>query len=91
MTGKRNFKQLISPKEIVELCRTEGTCEEMFTAREIMKEYEKAVPDKRDYNWWFCCMLATIYEGGRIQGIREERQRIRDKRSVHIMNRKDIE
>lgn len=92
MIGKRYFDELITAKEVVELCSKNGTIDEMMQARAIFEEYERTVPkEPKDPNWWFYCMLATIYEGGRIQGIREERQRIRDKRTVHIMNRKDIE
>lgn len=92
MIGKRYFDELITAKEVVQICKKYGTFDEMVRARAIFKEYERTVPKvPKDPSWWFYCMLASVYNGGRIQGIREERQRIREKRTVHIMNRKDIE
>ena len=75
MTGKRQFPELITAAEAVKLGREEGTRESIDRAVQIVNEWQKAkqFPDSPGYDYW--CMLATIYDAGRIQGIREERKR----------------
>lgn len=74
MIGKKTTKLLISPEEIVEICDKAGTIDSIDIARAVEKAYLalNSVTSDKDC-WLYYCLIATIYDAGRIQGIREER------------------
>lgn len=75
MVGKRDFPELITPQEAAELCSSYGTTESMERGRNIAEAVRQS-ESKKSYNdphWVYYVSLGTIYEAGRIQGIREER------------------
>lgn len=78
MVGKRDFPELITPQEAAELCSHYGTTESMERGRNIaeaVKQRENKDGHNNPYwqSWVYNITLGTIYEAGRIQGIREER------------------
>lgn len=75
MVGKRDFPELITPQEAAELCSSYGTTECITRGRSIAEAVSQR-ESKNSYNdphWVYYVSLGTIYEAGRIQGIREER------------------
>ena len=76
MVGKRDFPELITPQEAAELCARYGTTECIERGRNIaeaVKQRETESGWNNDPYWIYYVSLGTIYEAGRIQGIREER------------------
>ena len=73
---KRNIPELITPAEAVSLTREYATSQEILAVIEIEREYrkhpERNAKNPRDL---YMILLTTCYNAGRIQGIREERQR----------------
>lgn len=82
MTGKRQQPIMITAEEAVKLGREQGSTNSIDRAVEIVQEWQKApqFPDSPAYDYW--CMLATIYDAGRIQGMRAERQRRNGKKVI---------
>lgn len=81
MIGKKNERPLyITAQEIAEITDRAGTVDSIMIADEIqaavLKLQEGKVTDRR---WLYSLIIAAIYDGGRIQGIREERARAKEK------------
>lgn len=80
MIGKRQAPALITTEEAIQLSFRAGTHESIERSYPLFKAYiEEAL--KRGYSGEFAilCALATVYDAGRIQGIREERKARLDK------------
>lgn len=79
MIGRGNTPQLITAEEAVAISLRAGTTEEIHRAVEIAAEYQKREPtliaERGDTFYRAACLYATIWEAGRIQGIREERSK----------------
>ena len=76
MIEKKNTKEMITAQEIVAICDKAGTIDSIDRARAIEQAFlELNKDDNTDSKWKYYCMLAAIYDGGRIQGIREEKAR----------------
>lgn len=73
MITKRVFEKMITAEEAAELAKNYSTLDDLFTADEIYKAAMKG--RSRDTKWEIMCSLAAVYIAGRVQGIREERQR----------------
>lgn len=75
MIGKRDFPELITPQEIAELCSSYGTTESIERSMNIVQavRQRESKDSRNDPHWVYYVVLGTIYEAGRIQGIREER------------------
>lgn len=77
MIGKKEVPIMISAEEIVSICDNAGTIDSIDMAIAIEREFRKLESSQtcNDQKWNYYRMLATIYDAGRIQGIREERKR----------------
>ena len=77
MIEKKDHPLLISAEEVAEICGKAGTTESIDRALNIIAACKKcAVPSNAfGLTWERLCLIASIYDGGRIQGIREERAR----------------
>ena len=71
--------ELITPQEAAALSDKFGTNDDIYRADDIYKEFMKLKSSESDNLWKFLCAIGTIYTAGRIQGIREERRKKRDK------------
>lgn len=68
--------ELITPQEITAIMKRAGTVGDIERAAAIAREYIKVTgitTFKNDHALHYRCMLATIYQAGRIQGIREQK------------------
>lgn len=76
----RSIPELITPAEAVSLSLQYGTSQEALIVHDIAKEWDKRSETKLKHHidryYW---LLATCYSAGRIQGIREERSRRKQK------------
>lgn len=84
MIGKRDESQMITAKEAVTISLKAGTVNSMERALDIIDTLRATAPKFRAWivcgdKWSFYVALGTIYEAGRIQGIREERARAKEK------------
>ena len=78
MIGNGKAQLLISPQEAITIARKFGTVDTIDIALELCKEWNSQTSTDiwtghRDFS--FMCMLSAIFDAGRIQGIREERQK----------------
>jgi len=78
-------ERMVNPERFIQVYRRCTTAEAVFRADEIAREYRSQSPEQfivmsEDCMW----LLGAIYEAGRIQGKREERQR-RHERSMSQM------
>lgn len=75
MKNKNGYPELIKPQEVLDLSHT-FTTQSVHMAKDIADLFEKE--EGRSYvaidDWKFYCMISAIWEAGRINGIREERQ-----------------
>lgn len=71
--------ELIAPQEAAALSAKFGTTNDIYRANDIYKEFMKLKDSESDNCWKFLRAIAAIYTAGRIQGIREERRKKRDK------------
>ena len=75
--------QMITAEEAVAISLRAGTLTACNRALEIAVEYERQKPpivDKcEDETFKAACLYATIWEAGRIQGIREERSKKKER------------
>lgn len=74
MIGKQDTPQLITAQEAVKLSRRAGTIDSLELARNIAIEWKRTSDGNNDPIFNYLCMLGAIYDAGRIQGIREQRQ-----------------
>lgn len=79
MIQRTTLPELIAPQEAAALSAKFGTTDDIFRAEEIYNEFLKLKGAENDTRWKFLCAISTIYIAGRIQGIREERRKKRDK------------
>lgn len=77
--SKRPPAELISPQEAVALALKFATTQSAYIAEDIEREYMKQTSAEQSPRWRYGWLLATLYNAGRIQGIREERQRRKPK------------
>ena len=79
MIEKKHTKELITPEEIVSITGRAGTIDSINRARDIEQAFLELNKgsDCSGNKWTYYCLLSAIYDGGRIQGIREERARKR--------------
>ncbi|WP_405344632.1 hypothetical protein [Ruminococcus sp.] len=80
MIGKNSAPVLVDIKEDTRIARDYGTVDTVTLAIAIYNEVLKTrigKPDEQDYKWQRACALATVFDVGRMQGIREERTRRR--------------
>lgn len=75
MIQKQKAEIMITAEEVVEIFRRAGTVESLQRARDIEQAYTKLnnIENEPDLTWYKYGLLAAVYDGGRIQGIREER------------------
>lgn len=81
MTGKIPFIQLIEPAEAMEMFKY-ASVQEMETAIKLRNFYRMKRGRDNDNLWDAASLLSFVYGTGRIQGMREERAR-RKERSNH--------
>ena len=68
--------ELVNPETFVPLYLHHATIGAIERSRKIQEEYIRQDPWKdADPEWWFASMLGAVYEAGRVQGKREERER----------------
>ena len=72
---KSNPPQLVTPEEAVKLSLAFSGVDTAAIAMEIAKEYYRCTPDIKDGLFKLGFLYSTLYEAGRLQGIREERRR----------------
>ena len=72
MTGKAPIQQLIAPAEAMELFRYAST-QEMHIAKDLHDFYMAQKGRHSDRLWDMLSLLSFIYDTGRVQGMREER------------------
>lgn len=78
MICKGIIQPLISPQETITLLRENGTVDTIDIAIKLCYEWRRqtsAELQKGSEDFNFACMLAALFDAGRIQGIREERQK----------------
>jgi hypothetical protein len=83
MIEKKETPIMIVPAEIVEICDRAGTIDSIDMAILIERSFRELESTKacHDWKWNYYRLLSTLYDVGRIQGIREERARKNSKRS----------
>lgn len=81
MIEKNSPKELISAEEVALVCKRAGTLDSIYRAIDIEKEVWKLNEHEKDLLWLRRKILAAIYDGGRMQGIREERARQKAKKA----------
>lgn len=81
MIGKKNDRPLyITAQEIAEITDRAGTIDSIMIADEIQAAVLKLQGGKTtSRRWLYSLIIAAIYDGGRIQGIREERAKAKEK------------
>lgn len=67
--------ELITPEEAVKIIKPNGTLEAMIRALAVAEQYNSAAARFFCCDWELARILALVYDTGRIQGIREQRQR----------------
>lgn len=77
--SKRTITPLITPAEAVKLSLMFSTCQTAYIADDIKEEFMSQTSGEMDGRFRLGWLLSTLYEAGRIQGIREERQRRKPK------------
>lgn len=77
MIEKTDTRLLISPDEVVKICDRAGTIDSIDIAKDIEDAFLElnSTKSESDKKWLYYKLLATIYDGGRMQGIREMRNR----------------
>jgi len=74
MKNKNGYAELITPQEVLDLSHT-FTTQSIHIAKDIADFHEQKKGNSCVIldDWNFYCMLSAIWEAGRINGIREER------------------
>lgn len=78
MTGKAPIQQLITPAEAMELFKYAGVCE-MYIAKDLHDFYRAQRGKHSDSLWDMISLLSFIYNTGRVQGMREERAKRKER------------
>lgn len=71
-------KSLVTPEEAILLADHRGISD-MFICDEILNIYNATIAKESNALWCKMWLLATIWNAGRVQGIREERKKRRRK------------
>ncbi|WP_028518155.1 hypothetical protein [Ruminococcus flavefaciens] len=89
MIEKKNTPIMIVPEEIVSICDRAGTIDSINMARLIEQAFMELESTKtcHDQTWNYYRLISTIYDAGRIQGIREERAH---RRGATISKKKEL-
>lgn len=75
MTGKAPIQQLIAPAEAIELFKYAGI-REMYIAKDLHDFYRA---QKGRDSWDMMSLLSFVYDTGRVQGMREERAKRKER------------
>ena len=75
MLQKNTPKALIKPEEAAALSKLFGTLDDVYRAKDIFDAYLSLCTGEEDHTYMMMCALAAVYSAGRIQGIREERNK----------------
>lgn len=78
MTGKAPIQQLIAPAEAIELFKYAGV-REMYIAKDLYDFYRAKRERNSDSLWDMMSLLSFIYDTGRVQGMREERAKRKER------------
>lgn len=78
MIGKAPFQQFIGPAEAMSLFRYAG-CQEMRIAKDLYDIYREQREETGDSLWDMMSLLSFIYDTGRVQGMREERAKRKER------------
>lgn len=78
MTGKVPIQQLITPAEAMELFRYAGI-QEMHIAKDLPDFYRTQKGRYSDSLWDMMSLLSFVYDTGRVQGMREERAKRKER------------
>lgn len=78
MTGKVPIQQLITPAEAMELFRYAGI-QEMHIAKDLHDFYRTQKWRYSDSLWDMMSLLSFVYDTGRVQGMREERAKRKER------------
>lgn len=80
---KTDPEQLVTAEEVVAIMAKAGDVEDIRRAREVAEAYPAENKGTAAFlsvlfnEWDFMCLLSNVYQAGRIQGIREQRQKRR--------------
>lgn len=66
-----------TPQEASKIANCFAPSSDAKYAQEMYSDifHQKFVTEGHEYDWSLCCAAAAVYQAGRINGIREERQR----------------
>ena len=78
MTGKAPIHQLIAPAEAMELFKYAGI-REMYIAKDLYDFYRAQRGRNSDSLWDTMSLLSFVYDTGRVQGMREERAKRKER------------
>lgn len=78
MTGEAPIQQLVAPDEAMELFKYAGI-REMYIAKDLYDFYRAQKGRDSDSLWDTMSLLSFIYDTGRIQGMREERAKRKER------------
>lgn len=78
MTGKAPIQQLIAPAEAIELFKYAGI-REMYIAKDLYDFYRAQRGRNSDSLWDMMSLLSFVYDTGRVQGMREERAKRKER------------
>lgn len=78
MTGKAPIQPLIAPAEAIELFKHAGI-REMYIAKDLYDVYRAQRGRDSDILWDTMSLLSFIYDTGRVQGMREERAKRKER------------
>lgn len=78
MTGKAPIQQLITPAEAMELFKYASVWE-MYIAKDLYDFYGAKRERNSDSLWDMMSLLSFIYDTGRVQGMREERAKRKER------------
>lgn len=78
MTGKAPIQQLVAPDEAMELFKYAGI-REIYIAKDLYDFYRAKRERNSDSLWDMMSLLSFIYDTGRVQGMREERAKRKER------------
>lgn len=68
-------KPLLTTAEALSISKVSMTLYTMQRAHDIAIQYVTDTPIGDDISWYYSTLFATLWEAGRIEGIRQERRR----------------
>lgn len=84
------IQPLISPQEVIAIARQHTAVSTIDIVEELCSEWNRqTITESWEGNerFRFTCMLATLFNAGRIQGIREERQKRAYKKALRLADK----